>query len=409
MKNYTLNKDFLDLNKRIKVSTKKNYFRFMNVHLIRSAELKEETYRNVLHLLQQFQGPMHFLACEEDFFQYNEEDENRIWERKKDFEIKQNILFSLEDSNYNEASIKFPYVERVKTWRQLFEECDKYRKVKAVAENDIVVLLTDTGNDLNWFGGVSPSMKNYFIQTSHWEHYFGNDIDIRFPIAYEVIVWIMRYYMFADNEAIWNGVHQNPIGCIMDFCEQKFQIILKMRTADVCESCMNKFIERDVPVLYSRQFFDILDGIRKSMTFRGRSALLRQPSKLEIRGKNKKMFFTDLGGLELSLNPKEKALYLLFLKHEEGINITHLPDHREELMDFYAPICNQSEPELLNRAIDILINPFENDINVVLSRINRKIKEAVGDSLYSFYCIKGERGEIKRIKLDRELVNSMEN
>lgn len=381
----------------------------MNIHVLRSPELKEETYRNVLQLLQQFQGPIHFLACEEDLFQYNEEEESRIWERKEDFEKLKKRVYKSEDSNCYEASIEFPYVEKVKTWKQLFTECDKYRKVKAVSENDIVVLLTDKGNDLNWFGGVSPNMKNYFVQTSHWEHSFGNDIDIRFPIAYEVIVWVMRYYMFIDNESVWDGVQKNPIGCIMDFCEEKFQIILKMRTADVCESCMNKFIERDVPVLYTRQFFDILDGIRKSMTFRGRSVLLQQPSKIEIRGHTKKIFFTDFGGLELRLNPKEKSLYLLYLKHSEGINITHLSDYKEELMQLYAPLCNQSEPELLNRAIDVLINPFENDINVVLSRINRKIKDAVGDYLYNFYCVKGERGEVKRIKLDRELVGGLED
>jgi len=213
--------------------------------------------------------------------------------------------------------------------------------------------------------------------------------------------------MFADNQEIWNGVHKKSIGCIMDFCEEKLQIILKMRTADVCESCMNKFIERDVPVLYTRQFFDILDGIRKSMTFRGRSALLRQPSKLEIRGKNKKMLFTDLGGLELLLNPKEKTLYLLFLKHEEGIYLSHLQDHEDELFRDYEKISNQSETEQQKQTIKFLINPLENDSNVVISRINKKIKSAVGESLYDFYCIQGVRGEKKGIKLDRELVEGL--
>jgi hypothetical protein len=381
----------------------------MNIHLLRSPELERDTYRNVLQLLQQFQGPMHFIECEEDLFQYNNEEENRIWESKEDFE-KQKIIknIDVESTCYSEE-IEFPYIEKVKSWEQLFAECENYRTLKSLPENDIVVLLTDKGNDLNWFGGVSPSMKNYFIQTSNWEHYFGNDIDIRFPIAYEVIVWIMRYYMFTSNQDIWNGVHKNPIGCIMDFCEEKFQIILKMRTADVCESCMNKFIERDVPLLNTRQFFDILDGIRKSMTFRGRSALLKQPSKLEIRGRTKKIFFTDLGGLELRLNPKQKSLYLLFLNHPEGINITHLQDHRSELIGLYASLCNQPENETLNRAIDLLINPFDNNINEILSKINRKIKDAVGDTLNVFYCIKGERGEKKSIKIDRELVEGLEN
>jgi hypothetical protein len=210
--------------------------------------------------------------------------------------------------------------------------------------------------------------------------------------------------MFKDRIALSEGVHRVPIGCIMDFCKDKSQIILKMRTADVCESCMNKFIERDIPTLYSRQFFNILDGIRNSMTFRGRAVLLQQPSRIEIRGHTKKIFFTDLGGLELALNPKEKAIYFLFLNFEEGIRISHLSDYRNDLEQLYRQFSNLSEKELIDRAIDVLINPLENDINVVLSRINRKIKNAVGDSLYDFYCIKGERGEKKRIKLDREMV-----
>ena len=379
----------------------------MNIHLLRSSELDLETYRNVLQLLQQFQGPMHFIPSEDNLSDFSAEEKNRTWDSREDFEKLKKIISMDRDASYTLSEIQFPYIEKIKTWEQLFIACDHYRQSNNVSETDIVVLLTDIANDRNWFGGVSPSMKNYFVQTSNWEHYFGNDIDVRFPIAYEVIVWIMRYYMFTGNQDIWDGVHNKPIGCIMDFCEDKLQIILKMRTADVCESCMNKFIERDVPVLYTRQFFDILDGIRKSMTFRGRSALLRQPSKLEIRGKNKKMLFTDLGGLELLLNPKEKTLYLLFLKHEEGILLSHLQDYEDDLFRDYKTISNQSETEQQRQTIKFLINPLENDSNVVISRINRKIKSAVGESLYDFYCIQGDRGEKKGIKLDRELVEGL--
>jgi hypothetical protein len=212
--------------------------------------------------------------------------------------------------------------------------------------------------------------------------------------------------MFENNEAILKGVHKKSIGCIMDFCEDKSQIIIKMRTADVCDTCMNHFKNRDTPTLYTRQFFEILDGIRNSMTFRSRSALLQQPSRLEIRGYSRKIFFTDLGGLELRLNPKEKSIFLFYLNHPEGIIISHLQDYKEEITLLYSRFSNQSEPDTINRAIETLINPLDNDINVVLSRINAKIKKAVGEYLYNYYCISGERGDIKKICLDRELINN---
>ena len=380
----------------------------MNIHLVRSPELNKETYINVLQLLQQFPGSMSFIACEENLLEFNDEAQEIIWQHKEDFEkVQVSIAKENKRSFFSRPKISFPFKEKKKTWEQLFTECDTYRTSKALPDDDIVVLLTDIGNELNWFGGVAPSMKNYFIQTSNWEHYFGNNIDIRFPIAYEVIIWVMRYYMFENRDEIKEGVHEKPIGCIMDFCGDKSQIIFKMRTADVCESCMDKFVARDISPLYSRQFFDILDGIRNSMTFRGRAVLLQQPSRLEIRGNSKKIFFTDLGGLELSLNPKEKSIYFLFLKHEDGISIPHLCDYRKDIEELYYQFSNLPEREMIDRAIDVLINPLENDINVVLSRINKKIKTAVGDSLYDFYCIKGERGEKKKIILERELITGL--
>jgi len=359
----------------------------------------------VFHLLEPFNGPMKFIACEDTFTSSNFEEESRIWDQKEDFEKLKNISQTSRIFSISEDSISFPYIEKVKTWDQLFSECDSYRKIKNIPDEDIIVLLTDIGNDLNWFGGVSESMKNYFVQTSNWDYFFGNTIDIRFPIAYEVIIWVMRNKMFENREAMSEGVHKQPIGCIMDFCQDKSQIILKMRTADVCESCMKKFIDRDIPTLYSRQFFDILDGIRNSMTFRGRSTLLQKPSKLEIT-KHLNIFFTDLGNLELKLNPKEKAVYLLFLKNTDGIYLSHLQDYKEELKKLYKSFkSTEHDSDIkINGAIDILINPEENDINIVLSRINKKIKAAVGDTLSEYYCIKGERGDKKRISIDREMV-----
>lgn len=200
----------------------------MNIHLLRSPELNHETYRNVLHLLQQFRGPMKFIECEEEVLRYTDDGEV-TWVDKESFETSKVVpSYSIIESKFT-----FPFREKTKSWSQIFSECDEYRQQKRVSDKDIVVLLTDISNEYNWFGGVSPSMKNYFVHTSNWEYFFGSSIDIRFPIAYEVIIWVMRYFMFSSNDDIMKNTHQDPIGCIMDFCKEKPQIILKMRTADV--------------------------------------------------------------------------------------------------------------------------------------------------------------------------------
>ena len=371
----------------------------MKIHLVRSPELKIETFHNVVNILHQYPGPLKFLAIEDGGI-IPSSSQTRTWDNDEDFkrkELHDEVKFSLAEP------ILFPFNENMRTWEQLFEHCELYRAKNRVSTHDLVVLLTDDNNDKNWFGGVAPNMKDYFIQTSNWEAYFG-DVDIRFPIAYEVIVWVMRYYMFANNQAVYNGVHHTPFGCIMDFCQNKSQISLKMRTADVCPDCMKVLRDRDISPFILKQFFTILEGIRAGMIFRGRTILLFEPSKLEISGLMKKIKFTDIGNLELRLNPKEKTLYLLYLDHPEGIMLNNIQDFRKEVEDYYYRFAVGDNDEAKKRAIDLLLNPQEGDRDTVISRINARIRNTVGEDLAEFYIIKGERGGAKKIKLDRELV-----
>jgi len=152
------------------------------------------------------------------------------------------------------------------------------------------------------------------------------------------------------------------------------------------------------------QLFRIMDGIRASMTFRNRMVLMQRPSRIEVRDYTMRIFLTDLGDLELNFNPKEKAIYLFYLNHPEGVHLTSLQDYREEIASYYSRFTTQSEPREIERSIDRLIDPLDNDINVVLSRIRKKLRDAVGNELSHHYMIDGPHGGDKRISLDREFV-----
>lgn len=374
----------------------------MKIHLVRSPELKTETFINVVNVLHQYPGPIKFIAIEEGGI-IPSTAQTQTWDNEEDFKTKK----IPPRANYSEAVhfFEFPKEERMRTWEQLFEHCVLYRAKHRISSSEIVVLLTDDNNDRNWFGSVAPNMKDYFIQTSNWEAYFG-DVDVRFPIAYEVIVWVMRYYMFANNQAVYDGVHHTPFGCIMDFCQNKSQISLKMRTADVCPDCMKILRYRDISPFILKQFFAILEGIRSGMTFKGRAVLLYEPSKLIVKRKAKMIIFKEMGDLQLSFAPKEIALYCLFLETNtaEGIQLNELKNYKKELFDYYGDISNLQDNHQIKQAIELLIGESPNDRDMTISRINSKIKNAVGDELAEFYIIKGERGGAKKIKLDRELV-----
>ena len=371
----------------------------MKVHLIRSSELSIETYGNVLNLLQQFPGPFEFIAAETE--KELTDLQTRVWENEESF-MEMETMPPMYSPIFDK--MEFPVEEKYQSWEYFFEECQKFRVSKEIPEIDHVFLLTFLGNEMNWFGSMGPSMKDYFIQTSHWNSFFGSEVDERFPVAYEVAVWLMRHHMFDKREEILEAVHQESRGCANDFCQNKTDIILKMRTADLCSECMDIVHSRDTSPLVIGQLFDIMDGIRMSLTFRERSKIIRKPSKMEIRGYVNRIFLTDLGDLEVRLNPKEKAIYMFYLNHPEGIHLTELQDYRDEIYSYYTKYTNQFEQLEIEKSIDRLIDPLDNNINVILSRIKKKFKTLIGEELLDYYAIGGEHGAKKQIILDREYV-----
>jgi len=214
----------------------------------------------------------------------------------------------------------------------------------------------------------------------------------------------LRSQMFQNRQEIMDGVHKGSTGCMMDFCENKKDIVLKMRTADICNDCLAVIQNREVDRPFARQVLDSMDGIRQHMMFRERSEFLNSPSKMEIRGFMKRIFLKDLGDLEIQLNPKEKTIYLFFLNHPEGVRIVDLIDHKTEISHFYETFTNSYETVQIGQAINLLLDPTEGNINQVLSRIRAKFKSAVGIKLSNFYTIEGNPGDSFKIHLNRELV-----
>jgi uncharacterized protein (DUF1810 family) len=107
---------------------------------------------------------------------------------------------------------------------------------------------------------------------------------------------------------------------------------------------------------------------------------------------------------EVKLEPLAKAVYLLYLKHPEGIAFKELPDYREELTELYAKIKPLGLTGRVQKSIEDVTNPLLNSINEKCSRIKAAILAEVDASLAEQYYIAGKGGEQKRITLPRRLV-----
>ena len=127
-------------------------------------------------------------------------------------------------------------------------------------------------------------------------------------------------------------------------------------------------------------------------------------SRLRIT-KDYRIFLPDYFGMEINMTPLPKAVFLLFLKHPEGIMFSYLPDFREELMEIYkkikGPFFNY---ESAQKSIEDVTDPLSNSINEKCSRIREAFVSHFDDHLARYYYIDGKRGEPKKILLPRDLV-----
>lgn len=117
-----------------------------------------------------------------------------------------------------------------------------------------------------------------------------------------------------------------------------------------------------------------------------------------------RIFLTDYNNVEIKMPPLSKAIYLLYLRHPEGIKFSYLPDYREELLHLYELISGRDNREEIRRSIDDVTDPTRNSINEKCSRIKQAFLREFDDSIAQNYYITGERGETKKILLPMEMV-----
>ena len=108
--------------------------------------------------------------------------------------------------------------------------------------------------------------------------------------------------------------------------------------------------------------------------------------------------------IEVHMEPILKAVYLLFLKHPEGITFKYLPDYRQELAEIYNKIRPWGLTDRAIRSIEDVTNPMLNSINEKCSRIRRAFLTHLDGNIAEQYYIRGTRGKAKKITLPRELV-----
>lgn len=118
-----------------------------------------------------------------------------------------------------------------------------------------------------------------------------------------------------------------------------------------------------------------------------------------------RIFLPDYKNMEIKMTPLPKAVFLLFLKNQEGILFKHLPDYQEELLAIYKKVKGVYFNEVeARRSIQDVTNPLSNSINEKCARIREAFVSQFDEHFAKNYYVDGKRGEPKKIALPRELV-----
>ena len=135
----------------------------------------------------------------------------------------------------------------------------------------------------------------------------------------------------------------------------------------------------------------------------------------EIQGVSKKLstifitndyriFLKDYGMKEVVMPPLAKSLYILFLRHPEGILFKRLIDYHDELLSIYRNIFVHENIDRAKKSIRAMTDPMKNSVNEKCSHIRASFLEVITDDIAQNYYVTGKRGEPKKVILDPSMV-----
>lgn len=110
-------------------------------------------------------------------------------------------------------------------------------------------------------------------------------------------------------------------------------------------------------------------------------------------------------GQILQLRPLVKTLFILFLRHPEGILLKHRDDYRTELEEIYSTINPNTFMEDVKARVARLVDLEDNSFSEKASVLNARLKELLPDEIAGDYQIRGHNGSPRKIRLNPLLVH----
>lgn len=268
---------------------------------------------------------------------------------------------------------------------------------------------------------METALFNYAI-THHWQIKRAlaessiTQIQYRYPALTQTELEIEAYFRYLERESDMLEIrtrdfmpcsaprkmakHAPEVGMCDAVCEQQAPAIVEYRNEVEYEI-------HDERELMMREIRERIDKLRElgvdELVLR---KLLEREDTLSrlIVTPDYRILLPDYHDMEIEMTPLPKAVYLLFLRHEEGIAFKFLSDYEAELKDIYLRLTDRVQNDVIDKSIQAICDPTQNAINEKCARIREAFVTKFDERLAQHYFVTGRRGEPKRIALQRSLV-----
>ncbi len=300
----------------------------------------------------------------------------------------------------------------INPFQSQFDYCLKFRKEKRIKPEYCVIVLTGQRNEPNWFGFIDSKMKNVFVCESNWTGYFRYSVESYLPLAHEIICWLIRADLFKSQRELIENIHQDDKGCIMDMNRQRSQISRKMKSTEICTECQDYISVENTPVVaYLNEALSKINFQLRQLTNRLRNST---PSRISLKGVKQKIYLVDYKNLHVNLEPLQTAVYLLFLKYENGINVAEafakkekrvLTPIHQELVNIYCELTGGDPNDKLDTKVQSIKSKDPEEIRRDISKIKNKFIIMLGFQIGKKYIIEQDFDtNLHILRLDRGLV-----
>jgi hypothetical protein len=344
----------------------------MNVHITCTPEFSPEKLDEIVSLLKSIPGGINF-----DLKGPITEAQARLLNRK--FENPNQI-----------SSLSF---------EEFFDLVQGYRVMKGINANDFVIMISSIRNNRNWFSAFNK--KNIFIHGDEWD--LISEVDSKFGLAHQCVGNIFHSLLELNT----SDFHEPSIGCLSDFCRVKRDILMKLQSANICQSCYERSRSQGISDLIMTHIISILEEIRKEFVIARRFSqeVTLEPVIIDDDGN------ITIGGKTIVLQPIPRVVYISFLKNINGIPSKQLCENKDKFESIYRIIKPRGDVNSINKMLcfnntgKYRLRP---QINTYRSRIKEAIEDKLGQILANYYCVnlvEEQNQSLLKVNLKEELLD----